>query len=786
MTNPASGWSRLPEELKALKQWCIAGADKVPLAVDAQSNIIGLSVIDPSSWMTFSAAAHAAYGRGLHIGFILSKNDPYTCIDFDVKDSTNEPDASKHTTTEQHDRFWHIVQTFDSYTERSRSGKGLHTWVRGKIGKGVRRDGVEIYSQERYIISTGDVIIDKGIQERQDLLNILASEMSARTVYAEFLVEHEQTEDDSVILERAWKADNGEKFKELYLGNWQLLGFPSQSEADLALMSMFTFYSASNEQCRRLFRQSELGKREKAQKDNRYLDYTLRAIRGRQEREQAIDLSAIRKAMELAQAYTQKSTPLNAHNILEPIETPPPPSASVVLSGPVSQAVAEAETKESIPWPPGMTGAIAQFIYESAPRPIKEVAIITSIGFLAGICGKAWTFTRSGLNMYLILVGRSAIGKEAMHTGMSSLITAIAQREPAAVTFVDFAEYVSSAALRKALAVNPCFVNVVGEWGQQLQRLSNLSKADAQMQALRRTIIDLYQKSSHHSIVGGLKYSKQEDSVGSVSGVAYSMIGETTPSTFYEALTHEMMENGFLSRFTIIEYDGPRPPLNKNQVMEPSKVLGDALAELCRYSLTCIAKGAVVEVSKTEEVREIIDKMEIQADAAINSTSEEMWRQMWNRSSLKAMKLASLLAVADNWIHPVIKREHIDWAMDVVQRDIKIMTDHINKGDVGDTDDSRDRKLRSIIVDYLRKPNASYRIPAGMREAGIIPHTYFQVRCSSISAFNKHRVGTRAAMDATIKSLIEGGYLKKLSPTSIPVNINFSGTCYAITNIDEL
>lgn len=282
-------FSNIPMELKQHPQWCISGKNKIPYFVNNQGKLHRAKVNDSTTWMCFEKALHYAIHYNMDIGFVLSKSDGYCCIDLDVVDeeaqrAKGKPvDPTLWTTPEELERYRNIVTSFSTYTELSRSGKGVHIWVKGKIGTGCRRDGVEIYSQKRYIICTGRVFINKPIEHRQELLEQLVQEIrkhqkqEAKESFE--LVEHPPVTDDNTIWRRASNAKNGDKFKALCYGSWQQLGYKSQSEADYALMSMLAFYSPSNEQCRRMFRQTQLGKRPKATRNDKYLNRTLRPIR---------------------------------------------------------------------------------------------------------------------------------------------------------------------------------------------------------------------------------------------------------------------------------------------------------------------------------------------------------------------------------------------------------------------------------------------------------------------------------------------------------------------------
>jgi putative DNA primase/helicase len=141
----------IPEELRARPQWVVWKAvgdkpDKVPYSARTGRRA---SSTDLLTWSTFQEALEA-YENGDYagLGFVFSSADPYTGVDLDdCVDADGEI------------ALWamEIVRYFDSYTELSATGSGLHIIVRGDVPN--RRKGeVEVYSSKRFFTVTGHVV----------------------------------------------------------------------------------------------------------------------------------------------------------------------------------------------------------------------------------------------------------------------------------------------------------------------------------------------------------------------------------------------------------------------------------------------------------------------------------------------------------------------------------------------------------------------------------------------------------------------------------------------------
>jgi len=273
-------WQNIPQEKRKRPQWCVAAPSHLPDKRPYQCNGYPASVTDPSTWTTFDRATSYAHRHGGNIGFVLTPDDDLAVIDFDVKDET---------TQEQLDGFAMLINGLNSYTELSRSGRGVHVWVRGVVGAGCRRDGVELYDRERFMICTGNVI--KGypltIEPRQEAIDWMRPLMSARAGHSVPLIEVEPTRTDDAVTTALLAHQKAQRIIALANDNWQSLGYPSRSEGAFALVSYIANSTQSNEQVRRIFRTTLISQSKHGQ------DYYLNRAIGIVRAEQAARLAAL-------------------------------------------------------------------------------------------------------------------------------------------------------------------------------------------------------------------------------------------------------------------------------------------------------------------------------------------------------------------------------------------------------------------------------------------------------------------------------------------------------------
>lgn len=441
--------------------------------------------------------------------------------------------------------------------------------------------------------------------------------------------------------------------------------------------------------------------------------------------------------------------------------------------------------------PPGFAGALADFIFNAAPRPVAEVAVVGALGLLAGICGREWNIPGSGLNIYVVLVARSAIGKEAMHSGISRLVAAASERYDRAREFVTYDDFASGPALVKHLINAPRSVNVAGELGQKFRQMAE--DKDSAMRTLRKQLTNLYSKSGRNNVAGGIAYSSVENNVASMEGVAFSLIGETTPGTFYESITRAMMEDGFMSRFNVIEYTGDRPSKNLTTIETPDARLVEHLESLMRHAHLLAARNLFQDVSFDSPSKALLDAFEAECDAAIaRAGDDESRRQMWNRAHLKALRIAGLLAVGDHPLFPTVVDAHAKWAISLVRHDIAVFSKRIENGDVGEgSDDGRERRLIGLCRDYVLMRDAdvppSARKWDALRHRGLIPHSYLSQKTQRLAAFEKYPRGHKTALDLAVRTAIDNGRLHAVpSATLDKLDLPSKGKVYVLVDSDPL
>lgn len=266
MTTSKVNFVNIPQELKNNASFCVWKMEKrqgKPTKVPYNPKTGALArTNDPSTFSDFGTAMKTyALGGWDGIGYRVSEGIGAIDIDHCIREdgSLNDVAAS-------------IMSFFpDAYFERSPSGTGLRGFFRLSpdfaYDKTVyyinnRKHGLEVYlpgATNRFVTVTGDVYRSGSVTRNDEALqNALDTFMRRANRVEGSRIEACSYLDDDAVIEHASHSESGEKFKMLYDGHWEE-GYDSQSDADMALVSILAFWCGNvEEQIDRIFRTSGL------------------------------------------------------------------------------------------------------------------------------------------------------------------------------------------------------------------------------------------------------------------------------------------------------------------------------------------------------------------------------------------------------------------------------------------------------------------------------------------------------------------------------------------------
>lgn len=321
---------------------------------------------------------------------------------------------------------------------------------------------------------------------------------------------------------------------------------------------------------------------------------------------------------------------------------------------------------------PGALGVVVDLANRTAPKPQPQFAVQAALALGCAVLGRRYRTTRENWpSLYLVNVGKSASGKEHARTVIDAVLTAAQLGH-----LMGPGGYTSDGAVFSAAMNQPCHLAIIDELGAML------GNAKATNNYQKRQALDALTQAWGllHGSLRPLGYStmtltaQQRGELASrvIHRPAISLLGMTTPRTFYGALTEQAIEGGFLNRLLIVESNVGRAV---SRQADPLQV-PDSVVEWCQAARLPVGTGNLANIEPahdqvplprvidfTPDAKAAFRAYEAACLAAMDELEAEGLAELEGRSTEKALRIAQVVAVSDNVAAPLIHLEHAQWAI---------------------------------------------------------------------------------------------------------------------------
>ena len=276
----------------------------------------------------------------------------------------------------------------------------------------------------------------------------------------------------------------------------------------------------------------------------------------------------------------------------------------------------------------------------------------------------------------------------------------------------------SASALRNTLVDRPSILCLQDEFGGVLRQI-NGPDVGIHNEALRTDLMEIFSRAK--DFYAGAAYAAAREV--RIFNPNLSILGTSTPSDFWSAVTSARGSDGFLPRFLLFNADGAKPKRAKpvqSAEEPPTELVQDLRAvysavygrgNLADTLATGAHKFEAKQVNCTEEASRVFDDFDACISAALEQ-GDERRAPFLGRALEHAAKLALTVAVGDKPGGPVIELVHMQWATNLAWVSTCAM---IQEAESKIADNDRQR-VYNLIHDLVRKAGPEGIQPSRLRD----------------------------------------------------------------------
>jgi hypothetical protein len=437
---------------------------------------------------------------------------------------------------------------------------------------------------------------------------------------------------------------------------------------------------------------------------------------------------------------------------------------------------------------PGLVGELVDLCWRSSAYQIAEVSIASALSSMSLLCARSYHFNGRGLNLYLLVLAKTSMGKsfanQSNENWHEKLLKHFEDIKPSAAGHFEYGQRCvkvlkgmlrgnigSASGLAHHLAENPSTLHYLDEFVNKIKEMGD-PRCSPHLTEIRDELLNLVEKAGPSKTYRSRIYSKRVANavnIPDVKSAALSILATGTPKAFYEAIDDVLLENGFIPRFTILDYEGslswPNQKIDRTIPDHTFEQLKWLLMNMVNIDIKLAAGEAepFIPVEITPEGKDRLHQFEVYSWNVQRSASlsDQPHIGLWSRATMHVSQIASLIAIGCNVALPTITADHVDIAIAIVKPNLDKLTFKVVGHQIGTGDDRLVTELRlhiaRVFVGGYAKFKSYTNANQKVLDSGAIQVNVLKMHCVARLPFKNHKMGASRAFDTTLESLRNDG-----------------------------